>query len=195
MDDMNKLFEQRGFKVKRSYYEGSYHFSITKNNYCVVLDYTYPSGESYDIANQHQQKFVEWAINKFEDDFMKKNTNPVGKELSISKVVFNPPATIIIWDDGTKTIVKCGKNDVYDQEKGIAMAICKKVFGNNGNYHSIFKKWLTKTELHDCCNCKYQYKHMYKDPYYGYGVRFMSSDPKKTLKSNWESILRLRENK
>ena len=108
---------------------------------------------------------------------MKKNTNPVGKELSISKAVFNPPATIIIWDDGTKTVVKCGKNDVYDQEKGIAMAICKKVFGNNGNYHSIFKKWLPKTELHDCCNCKYQCKQ-----WQAYVLRNLASIPSITKK-------------
>lgn len=49
----------------------------------------------------------------------------------ISKVIFNDPATIVFWTDGTKTIVKCGENDDFDPEKGIAMACMKKLLGTN----------------------------------------------------------------
>ena len=62
--------------------------------------------------------------------------------LSIKDVIFNDPATIILWKDGTKTVVKCTENDNYDPEKGMAMAICKKVLGNKGNYYNTFSKWL-----------------------------------------------------
>ena len=61
---------------------------------------------------------------------------------TIKKVIFHDPATIIIWRDGTKTVVKCGENDTYDREKGMAMAICKRLYGNKGNYNNIFKEWL-----------------------------------------------------
>ena len=27
--------------------------------------------------------------------------------LNVSKIIFNPPATIVFWEDGTKTVVKC----------------------------------------------------------------------------------------
>jgi ribosomal protein L32 len=60
----------------------------------------------------------------------------------IERVIFNNPATIVMWEDGTKTIVKCGEDDKYDQEKGLAMCICKKVYGNTGCYNDIFKKWI-----------------------------------------------------
>lgn len=62
----------------------------------------------------------------------------------IRNVVFNDPATIVFWGDGTKTIVKCQKDkgDVYSKEAGLAMAIVKKVYGNNGNYNNIFNKWI-----------------------------------------------------
>lgn len=60
----------------------------------------------------------------------------------IKKVIFNGPATIVFWDDGTKTIVKCSKNDSYDREKGLAMAIAKYCLGNNGKLNSVFKKFL-----------------------------------------------------
>lgn len=60
----------------------------------------------------------------------------------IKKVIFNNPATIIIWYDGSKTVVKCGEGDVYDPEKGMAMALAKRFLGDKGNYYEVFKKWL-----------------------------------------------------
>ena len=60
---------------------------------------------------------------------------------SITKVIFNNPATIVLWSDGTKTVVKCDERDEFDPEKGLAMAICKKHFGG-GFYNDIFKKWI-----------------------------------------------------
>lgn len=69
--------------------------------------------------------------------------------LRIKNVIFNGPATIVFWWDGTKTVVKCQPGDTYDPEKGLAMAICKKVLGYNesqSNFNNIFKKWLPKEE-------------------------------------------------
>ena len=65
---------------------------------------------------------------------------------SIKKVIFNYPATIVLWSDGTKTVVKCQDGDIYDPEKGLAMAISKKALGNKGNYCNEFKKWLPEDE-------------------------------------------------
>lgn len=63
---------------------------------------------------------------------------------SIKKIIFNDPATIIIWGNGDKTIVKCGEGEIYDPEKGMAMAIAKHFLGDKGNYYKTFKKWLPK---------------------------------------------------
>lgn len=62
--------------------------------------------------------------------------------LRIKRVIFNEPATIVYWDDGEKTVVKCKRGEQFDPEKGLAMAISKKVLGNRGNYFNEFKKWL-----------------------------------------------------
>lgn len=59
----------------------------------------------------------------------------------IKKVIFNNPATIVIWSDNSKTIVKADKED-FDPEKGLAMAITKKALGNRGNYYNELKKYL-----------------------------------------------------
>lgn len=50
---------------------------------------------------------------------------------TIKKIIFNDPATIVMWSDGTKTVVKCGENDVFDPEKGVAMCCMKKLLGTN----------------------------------------------------------------
>lgn len=60
----------------------------------------------------------------------------------IKNVIFNNPATIVQWSDGTKTVVKCQKGDTYSKETGLAMAILKKVYGNRGRYNDIISKWV-----------------------------------------------------
>lgn len=65
--------------------------------------------------------------------------------VEIKNVIFNPPATIVFWTDNSKTVVKA-ENEIFDPEKGLAMAIAKKALGNKGNYYKTFKKWLPKKE-------------------------------------------------
>ena len=62
--------------------------------------------------------------------------------IDIKNVIFNDPATIVFWSDGTKTVVKCRPGDKFDPEKGLAMAITKKTMGNTGSYCNVFKKWI-----------------------------------------------------
>lgn len=62
----------------------------------------------------------------------------------IKNVIYNNPATIVFWTDGTKTVVKCQKDETYDPEKGLAMAIAKKALGNKYDYYNTIKHWLKK---------------------------------------------------
>ena len=61
----------------------------------------------------------------------------------IKDVIFNNPATIVIWADGTKTVVKVKKKEKYDKRTGLAMCICKKYYGEK--FHRIFKDWCEKS--------------------------------------------------
>lgn len=61
---------------------------------------------------------------------------------NIKDVIFSDRVTIILWKDGTKTMVRAGKREHYDPEKGFAMAVCKKMFGNKGNYYEVFKEYV-----------------------------------------------------
>lgn len=58
--------------------------------------------------------------------------------IQFKKVIFNAPATIVYWSDGSKTVVKCKKDEIFDREKGLAMAISKKVLGEA--YRKTFKE-------------------------------------------------------
>lgn len=60
----------------------------------------------------------------------------------IEDVIFNNPATVVFWKDGTKTVVKCQNGDEFSKETGLAMAIAKKAYGNKGNFNNVFAKWL-----------------------------------------------------
>lgn len=63
----------------------------------------------------------------------------------IKNVIFAPPATIVYWSDGSKTVVKCSEKDVFDPEKGLAMAIAKRCGGNKGNYYKEIQNWVEKS--------------------------------------------------
>ena len=55
----------------------------------------------------------------------------------IDKVIFNPPATIVFWKDGAKTVVKCKEGEEFSEWAGIALCLAKKLYGPN--FHKIFK--------------------------------------------------------
>lgn len=57
---------------------------------------------------------------------------------AIKDVIFAPPATIVYWSDGSKTVVKCS-------EKGLAMAIAKRCGGNKGSYYKEIQNWVEKS--------------------------------------------------
>lgn len=76
--------------------------------------------------------------------------------VSIRKVVFNDPATIVFWSDNTKTVVKCGPDDIFDKEKGLAMAIVKKMAGNDSRFHKVFKQWCKPDGMHEVATTSMQ---------------------------------------
>lgn len=87
--------------------------------------------------------------------------NETTPEKFVKKVIFNAPATIVFWYDGTKTVVKCGPNDAYDPEKGFAIAFMKRFFGNGLEFHKCLKsaypeidKWWERNMDSDCAACQ-----------------------------------------
>lgn len=91
-------------------------------------DYKYPEkapskvtykGSTYDLVHESQLRMMPF----------------------INKVIFNPPATVVIWGDGTKTVVKAKESgrkksdkDAFSEEYGLAMAIAKRYFGSRSAF-------------------------------------------------------------
>lgn len=71
-----------------------------------------------------------------------------GYNFKPKKVISRYPATIVIWNDDTKTVVKCSKDDNYDLRTGILLCFMKKLFGNNNNYHKILYDAIDNAECH-----------------------------------------------
>lgn len=74
-----------------------------------------------------------------------KKTASATNTAAIKDVIFALPATIVYWSDGSKTVVKCSEKDVFDPEKGLAMAIAKRCGGNNGSYYKEIRHWVEKS--------------------------------------------------
>lgn len=95
--------------------------SEIKNPYLVWdMDYSWP--EKKDI--EYDKFYVNTGRRNCKTEAMLPLVVP-----EIKRVIFHEPATIVFWNDGTKTVVKCMEGELFDEEKGIAMAFMKKLYG------------------------------------------------------------------
>lgn len=155
LDDMNKFFESRGIKVTRDYERSAkrYHFKLSRDNCMKVFYFYYPTSDDREERYSQMTACCKVMLEEFEK-FCDENPPKGPKGLyfpcwdpkTVKKVIFNDPATIVFWSDGSKTVVKCSENDIYDPEKGLAMAFAKKMFGNDNSFHKLFAEWLPKEE-------------------------------------------------
>lgn len=53
--------------------------------------------------------------------------------LEPERIVHSGPATIVFWNDKTKTVVKCSVNDIYDEYEAFCAALAIKMFGSNSH--------------------------------------------------------------
>ena len=79
-----------------------------------------------------------YTFNNIDYSISFSNNDAKSIEDYVKKVYFNQPYTIVIWKDGTKTIVKCSKGCKYDKYTGLATCFLKKFMGDCG--FSKFKK-------------------------------------------------------
>ncbi len=127
-----------------AYMNALYSWSLTSQLSDIGLNPSRAHGqitaaETFEKTTQSFLK-LESELNKYlEENNMRK--------LAIKKVIYKDPATIVYWNNGEKTVVKCGENETFDPEKGLAMAIIKHLLGNEGNYYNEFKKFLPKEDV------------------------------------------------
>ena len=63
------------------------------------------------------------------------------KNVDVKKIIFSGPKTIVLWSDGTKTIVSMSKDEThFDPEAAFCAAYTKKIFGTNSKIKRIIKE-------------------------------------------------------
>ena len=71
----------------------------------------------------------------------------------VKEVIYNDPAVVVYWKDGTKTVATA-QNEDYDPEKGLAICFAKKALGNSykgmGRFKRLLKKAIKKKPEEDC---------------------------------------------
>lgn len=75
-----------------------------------------------------------------DDKMFEKSVDAFGKELKPKKIIFNYPATIVFWKDGTKTVVKCAAGTDPDLYNAFCASVCKKIFGSNSHLKKVIEK-------------------------------------------------------
>lgn len=63
--------------------------------------------------------------------------------LGIEKVIHNGPCTIVFFNDGVKTMVRCAEGDTYDEELGVFLCLAKRLFGKGyaAQIQPYIKRW------------------------------------------------------
>lgn len=89
-------------------------------------------------------RYMHW-VDRVMEEAAKKKKETTMTAASIKNVIFNPPATIVFWTDGSKTVVKCNAKEEFDPEKGMAMAIAKRCANNSDDFYKEIKKWVEKS--------------------------------------------------
>ncbi len=118
--------------------------AITTNSYnenyerfTDIMDYDFK-----DIENCNNETVVVECMSKykFPGGFSFIDSDLVMNDFYIEKVIYNNPATIVIWSDGTKTVSKTHAGDVYCPEVGLVLCVLKKIHGNT-NVHDLISLW------------------------------------------------------
>ena len=126
--------DRKNYKVRCVGYKREERcFTIGKVYDVVDGNITNDNGYTYNDTGYYRD-VIEFLSDWYK--FERVNNNSV-----VSRVIFNDPATIILWADGTKTIAKTHGDDAFDPEKGFAVACAKKLLGNGDAFRMEFAKW------------------------------------------------------
>ena len=117
------------------YYRGSITNEVSEELYHSLRDHIKMQQDSLKIAENSTFGLSADAYRYWRTDaeVVKQALNDQFRGIRVTprKVIFNNPATIVLWSDGTKTVVKRQKGDRYNKEAGLAMCYVKKFCGDN----------------------------------------------------------------
>lgn len=56
------------------------------------------------------------------------------------QIIYSGNRTIVFWNDGDKTIVKCAESQEYDEYTGFVAALAKKMYGSTSKVKKVIDK-------------------------------------------------------
>jgi len=67
---------------------------------------------------------------------------PEPKQLKPKQIIAREDSktTVLIWEDNSKTLVRCSEDEDFVLEFGVAMAIVKKIFGSRNGFMKFINK-------------------------------------------------------
>lgn len=72
----------------------------------------------------------------------------LGNKVYIERILYNNPATIVFWSDGTETRNVCPKDTFYNPDAGLAFCVLKKLMSND-EVAKLFNDWELKDYRND----------------------------------------------
>lgn len=131
-------------------YEGTKKYFETKINSSNNLNTISTTSTGYTGGVVYDSSSVPWKIDSPHtvrcgptclSDIVGEYKNLISYYLKVKKIIFNPPATVVIWGDDTKTVVKCSEDDEFDPETGVAMCYMKKIYGSRHAFSKMVEKY------------------------------------------------------
>ena len=78
----------------------------------------------------------------------------------VKRIIYNDPATIVFWNDGTKTVVKRGPSETFNKYTAFCAALAKKMYGNNSRVNKIVNEGEDQTSKNHTKNLAEQILHL-----------------------------------
>lgn len=96
--------------------------SVPCSNELFLNDLKRENKQLRDLLRQEKETNV--LLDKSIKSMLKKITIP-----GIKQVIYNGATTVMLWEDGEKTICKLGEGETFDRYTGFMACICKRIFG------------------------------------------------------------------
>ena len=118
-------------------------FTVSDKSCCVSVA---NGNTAYNVTPEHVRAFYD-AKERMEREVKEaelRKSQMQNKRLRamVKKVIFSGDRTIIMWNDGTKTVTKCHNLDTYDPEKGILACMAKKLYENTNLFNEIIQEYV-----------------------------------------------------
>ena len=163
-----------GDNMEKSYMDHEFDRHMAKED-CWICDHVVDSSLRKPLLDMYKKGLIE-------------GREIVWKSISVDRIIFNDPATIVFWQDGTKTVVKCQKDQTFNPYFGFCAAIAKKLYGSNSRLNRIVETYFDEDPRKDrCAWCVNSIKENKEEPCVKCKVN-MQNEGKKGLKSYWKGV-------